>query len=642
MYETSSTFRSGIRPKRNGNIGFCFKLHIHGGITMKNHKSEYSVIQTVLFMIRQAAKEAPTVLVWLVADAILALILQLLELYVTPVLLRDMERQIAWNELVKTILLFSGGMLLLAGLKEYMNDATYQGKIEIRMSFCKAITAKIGTTSYCNLGKKDFQEKKERANQATNGNNRATEIIWTQLNQLLFCLLGFFAYLLVMKRMNLLILAVTVLAAIVSYLAVQRSVVWLQNNRAENDHARQCFWYLTNETWSPVAAKDVRILHMKEWLLDTLRQNYDTFMHFERSVGKRDFMADAVNVFAALIRNGVAYVYLIGQVLAGNMDAPQFILYFSAVSGFTNWVQGIMENVAQIRQSGVGISDVMELLFYAEPYRFENGEALPENKAGQYELKLENVSFRYPGASEDTLHNLNLTIRNGEKLAVVGRNGAGKSTLVKLLCGFFDPTEGRVLLNGEDIRKYNRKEYYRLFSAVFQDFSILAGTIAENVAQSVEEMDASRVKEAVKDAGLKENIERLPGQYETRLGRSVYLDAYELSGGETQRLMLARALYRNAPVIVLDEPTAALDPIAESDLYERYHELTKGSTSIYVSHRLASTKFCDRIILIGAGGIAEMGTHEELMDAGKEYAHLYEIQSRYYTEGGMEDAAFHA
>ena len=609
---------------------------------MKNHKSEYSVIQTVLFMIRQAAKEAPTVLVWLVADAILALILQLLELYVTPVLLRDMERQIAWNELVKTILLFSGGMLLLTGLKEYMNDATFQGKIEIRMSFCKAITAKIGTTSYCNLGKKDFQEKKERANQATNGNNRATEIIWTQLNQLLFCLLGFFAYLLVMKRMNLLILAVTVLAAMVSYLAVQRSVVWLQNNRAENDHARQCFWYLTNETWSPVAAKDVRILHMKEWLLDTLRQNYDTFMHFERSVGKRDFMADSVNVFAALIRNGAAYVYLIGQVLAGNMDAPQFILYFSTVSGFTNWVQGIMENVAQIRQSGVGISDVMELLFYAEPYRFEDGEALPENKAGQYELKLENVSFRYPGASEDTLHNLNLTIRNGEKLAVVGRNGAGKSTLVKLLCGFFDPTEGRVLLNGEDIRKYNRKEYYRLFSAVFQDFSILAGTIAENVAQSVEEMDASRVKEAVKDAGLKENIERLPEQYETKLGRSVYLDAYELSGGETQRLMLARALYRNAPVIVLDEPTAALDPIAESDLYERYHELTKGSTSIYVSHRLASTKFCDRIILIGAGGIAEMGTHEELMDAGKEYAHLYEIQSRYYTEGGMEDAAFHA
>ena len=168
-----------------------------------------------------------------------------------------------------------------------------------------------------------------------------------------------------------------------------------------------------------------------------------------------------------------------------------------------------MENVAQIRQSGVGISDVMELISYEEPYRFEDGEPLPKNAAGQYELRLENVSFRYPGASEDTLHNLNLTIQNGEKLAVVGRNGAGKSTLVKLLCGFFDPTDGCVLLNGEDIRKYNRKEYYRLFSAVFQDFSILPGTIAENVAQCVDEIDFSRVKAAVKDAGLEENIERL-------------------------------------------------------------------------------------------------------------------------------------
>lgn len=473
---------------------------------MNNHKSEYGVIQTIRFMIRQAAKEAPAVLVWLVVDAILALILQLLELYVTPVLLRDIEEQIALKELVTTTLFFSSGILLLTGLKEYINNATYQGKIEIRMSLCKAITEKIGATSYCNLGKKDFQEKKERTNQATSSNSSATEIIWIQLNQLVFCILGFLAYLFVMKRMNVLILAVTILAAVVSYLAAQRSVVWLQNNRAENDHARQCMWYLRGEAWSPVSAKDIRILHMKEWLLKTMKQNYEIFMHFERALGNHHFMADCVNIFSALIRNGVAYAYLIGQVLAGNMDAPQFILYFSAVSGFTSWVQGIMENVAQC----------------------------------------------------------------------------------------------------------------------------------------VDEIDFSRVKAAVKDAGLEENIERLSEKYETKLGRKVHLDAYELSGGETQRLMLARALYRNAPVIVLDEPTAALDPIAESDLYERYHELTKGSTSIYVSHRLASTRFCDRIILIGAGGIAEMGTHEELMEAGKEYAHLYEVQSRYYTEGGMEDAAFDA
>jgi len=284
---------------------------------MNNHKSEYGVIQTIRFMIRQAVKEAPAVLVWLVVDAILALILQLLELYVTPVLLRDIEEQIALKELVTTILFFSSGILLLTGLKEYINNATYQGKIEIRMSLCKAITEKIGATSYCNLGKKDFQEKKERTNQATNSNSSATEIIWIQLNQLVFCILGFLAYLFVMKRMNVLILAVTIFAAVVSYLAAQRSVVWLQNNRAENDHARQSMWYLRGEAWSPVSAKDIRILHMKEWLLKTMKQNYEIFMHFERALGNHHFMADCVNIFSALIRNGVAYAYLIGQVLAG-------------------------------------------------------------------------------------------------------------------------------------------------------------------------------------------------------------------------------------------------------------------------------------------------------------------------------------
>jgi ATP-binding cassette subfamily B protein len=232
---------------------------------------------------------------------------------------------------------------------------------------------------------------------------------------------------------------------------------------------------------------------------------------------------------------------------------------------------------------------------------------------------------------------VNLKIAKGEKLAVVGRNGAGKTTLVKLLCGFYDPTEGEVLLNGQDIRQYDRRAYYRLFSAVFQDFSLLPGSIALNVAQSLDEIDMEKVKDCVRRAGLAEKIEALPQVYETKLGKSVYLDALELSGGETQRLMLARALYKEGAVIVLDEPTAALDPLAERDLYNRYHELTKGATSVYVSHRLASTRFCDRIILIGDGGIAEVGTHETLLAAGGEYAHLFEVQSQYYREGGDSD-----
>ena len=246
-------------------------------------------------------------------------------------------------------------------------------------------------------------------------------------------------------------------------------------------------------------------------------------------------------------------------------------------------------------------------------------------------------SFRYPGTDKDTLTNINLTLHPGEKLAVVGLNGAGKTTLIKLICGFLDPTEGRVLLDGKDIRDYNRADYYTMFSAVFQSFSLLAGTIATNIAQNDVGIDMERVKECVEKAGLRKKIESLPEGYETYLNREVYEGAILLSGGETQRLMLARALYKNAPFIVLDEPTAALDPIAESDMYQKYNELTNGRSSIYISHRLASTRFCDRIIMIDNGEIIEEGTHSELLKLGGKYAGLFEVQSKYYKEGDAEN-----
>ena len=212
-----------------------------------------------------------------------------------------------------------------------------------------------------------------------------------------------------------------------------------------------------------------------------------------------------------------------------------------------------------------------------------------------------------------------------------------KTTLIKLICGFLDPTEGRILLDGKDIRDYNRRDYYKMFSAVFQEFSRLAGTIATNVAQDSEGFDMERVKDCVEKAGLRKKIESLKDGYDTDLNREVFEDAMLLSGGETQRLMLARALYKNAPFIVLDEPTAALDPIAESEMYQKYNEMTSGKSSIYISHRLASTRFCDRIIMIADGRIGEEGTHEELLKAGGKYAELYEVQSKYYKEGEEEN-----
>lgn len=222
-------------------------------------------------------------------------------------------------------------------------------------------------------------------------------------------------------------------------------------------------------------------------------------------------------------------------------------------------------------------------------------------------------------------------------MAVVGLNGAGKTTMVMLLCGFYDPTEGRVLLNGIDIREFNRRQYYELFSAVFQGFSIQDTTIAECVAQTATDIDMDKVNDCLDKAGLTFAIAKFPDGVKTHFGREVYLDGVLLSGGQIQRLMLARALYKDGPILVLDEPTAALDPIAENDIYMKYSEMTAGKTSLFISHRLASTRFCDRIIFVADGGIAEEGTHDELLEKNGAYANLFEVQSRYYREGGESD-----
>lgn len=319
------------------------------------------------------------------------------------------------------------------------------------------------------------------------------------------------------------------------------------------------------------------------------------------------------------------------------MSASQFLLYFGAISGFTQWVTGILEQFLKLHRQSLELSTVREFLEWPEPFLFEEGEKIEGEPDGRYEVRLEHVSFRYPDAKCDTIHDLDLTVTAGERLAIVGCNGAGKTTLVKLLCGFLDPTQGRVLLNGEDIRKYDRRDYYALFSAVFQDFSVLEGSVAENVAQHANEIDENKVRECLAQAGLTEKIASLPHGIQTKIGREVYEDGVELSGGQIQRLMLARALYKDGPILVLDEPTAALDPIAENDIYMKYSSMTCKRTSVFISHRFASTRFCDRIILLADGKIKEEGTHESLLARGGEYARLFEIQSRYYAQEGECD-----
>ena len=595
------------------------------------NKPKYNIAQNVGWMVKIAWKTRKRVLLYCLLLAAMEILYNLAELYIAPEILSRVESQASIGQLLGTIALFTVVLFFTKGCKEYLDEGAMYPRIDVRSAIIGMLGRKCNMTSYPNTLDADFIKLREKAHMACDSNREATEYIWVVLTSLLKNVGGFVIYLTILSHLNIVLLLVVIVTCLAGFFVSRYVSNWTFVHREQEDKYYAQKRYIRDKAESVVLAKDIRIFGLQNWLNDLLDNVHDVYLDFRLKVERKRLLADITEAILTMARNGIAYVYLINMALNDGLGVPEFLLYFTAVTTFTTWVMGILQDASKLHKQSLDICQVREFLEYPEPFAFEDGKPVP--KADAYELKLENVSFRYSGAEKDTIHGLNLTVHPGEKLAIVGLNGAGKSTLVKLLCGLFDPTEGRVLLNGQDIRSFNRREYYGLFSAVFQEFSILDVTVAENIAQSKENIDFDKVTDCIEKAGLTKMIADLPQGLDTHVGREVFLDGVLFSGGQTQRLMLARALYKDGPILMLDEPTAALDPIAENDIYMKYNEMTSGKTSMFISHRLASTRFCDRIIFVADGHITEEGTHESLLALGGEYANLFEVQSRYYQEG---------
>ena len=597
---------------------------------MKN-KQKYSMGRSIRYMLSLSWKYQKWVIAMMFILAFLQVGLNLAQLYVAPQILQKVESAAPLSELLATIGGFTVLLFVLMALKDYATSNELVGQLYLRTRIIEAINHKAFTTSYPNTTDPKVKKLLEVASDATSNNREASEHIWKTLTSLLTNVLGFGVYLTVLSNVNIVLILITLVTSVASFLCHRYTDKWYYEHREEFGAFWEKFTYINKKAHSVELAKDIRIFGIAGWLRDvyenTLRLMEDFVLHREKAYIK----VDLIEWVAGILRNSVSYIFLISMAIKKDLSASEFLLYFTAISTFTQWVTGILNDMSTAKNECRDIGTILEYLNYPEPFRFEGGRPIPESEA--YEWKLEDVTFRYPGAEESILRHVNLTIHPGEKLAVVGLNGAGKTTLVKLLCGFYDPDEGRVTLNGIDIREFNRREYYKLLCAVYQEFSIIDASIAQNISQLAEGFDEEKIWHCLKQAGLDEYVSNLPQGLETRVGRDVYLDGVLLSGGQTQRLILARALYKGGPLLVLDEPTAALDPIAENDIYMKYNEMTAGKTSLFISHRLASTRFCDRIIFVADGRIAEEGTHESLLALGGEYAKLYDIQSRYYQEG---------
>lgn len=598
---------------------------------MKQDKPKYNVFQNVDWMCRLAWQHRKRTLLFVLLMSSLEVLFNLTQLYIAPQILTLVERRESLRSLFITIGLFSSALFFLNFAKEYVTKNELFSRVDVRTAIIGMLGKKCNTTSYINTMKPEYIKLRDKAHMAAEGNSEATERIWHTLTQLLKNVGGFVVYLTILSNLDPVLLIVTIGTCGVGFAVSCYTNNWEYNHReeAENYYTQKRYVHSTAE--SLTIAKDIRIFGLQNWLNDLYNCVHDAYLDYRLRAEKVKLLADFTETILTVVRNSIAYVYLIQLALRENLSVGEFLLYFTAISAFTQWVMGILQESLILQKQSMDISQVREFLEFPEPFQFEGGMEIP--KTDMYELKLQDVSFCYDGAENNIINNLTLTVHPGEKLAIVGLNGAGKSTLVKLLCGLLDPTEGKVLLNGQDIREFNRQEYYALFSAVFQEFSILDATVAENIAQSSDNIDYDKVNACIEQAGLTQAIADLPNGLETHVGREVFLDGVLFSGGQIQRLMLARALYKDGAILVLDEPTASLDPIAENDIYLKYNNMTKGKTALFISHRLASTRFCDRIILIADGGVAEEGTHESLLALGGEYAKLFEVQSRYYREG---------
>lgn len=610
-----------------------------------NKKKPYrSAFSNAIWSFREMLKEVPGAFWLLVFNVPLNVALSYAKVYLPSLVVAQVEGKETFSHAayhVGAVILF---MFVAEALLLFSWNLARNGcEMKYRVQKSIALDRKSMDCFYQLYEKKEVHDLYARALIATqmwNGSQPISDMPRHSLklveNILSYCLFGS-----VISMVSPWLVPVLTFAPVVNWLCARAYRKWEYLSRGKWTDIDRKLRYVSSKPSDFKAAKDIRIYGMAGWFRETFEMLSGQRKYWDKKITWRKFLPQIADLLVILIRDGAAYAILIQMTLAGDIKVDKFVLYFAAISTFASFVGNIMNEWNAIHAASLKICDYREYMDLPE-MEGTGGADAEEILLEAPEISFEHVSFRYEGAEKDTLHDINFTMKAGEKIALVGRNGAGKTTLVKLLCGLYQPTEGDIKINGTSVRKFAAKDYYRLFSPVFQETKTIFWSLAENVSGQIGQgTDGALAEKCMRLAGLGEKIDSLPNGIHTKLDKQINKDGIELSGGELQKLMLAKALYKDAPVLVLDEPTAALDPIAENNIYQQYNDITKAKTSLFISHRLASTQFCDRILYLKDGVIAEEGTHEKLIDLGGEYSELYELQSCWYREDYGEEVLKH-
>ncbi len=618
---------------------------------------EYGLFSNIRYIAGNMFREQKRFYFLIPLGLICAPLMQYLWTFITKFVIDMITGEHQWQELIGLMIGATVVQIVGTMLNTYYWSELWWRFVAVRFAMISEKNKKTMSVDFEYLEDTDVLDCYQKASNAHGGNTEGIEGMMRDGVNFL-------------RNLSLIVVGLVILGTMNVYIAVFLAVLAFFNFLFRNHTNAKCkkniwdplatWWrkrsYMQQATTDFAAAKDIRMFGIRDFLIEKYKKLNEERYEAQKKNSRYWFYASVFGNVTWLIAQAALYTWLVYQVIHGKMTIGNFSLYLASALAFFTYMLELLDGVSKLLQRSREVDDFRSFMDFDKHEEYDNGvvkggrkksgaayaeakEAVkPLPKFDSYEFTFENVSFSYPKAEKPALKNLSLTVKAGERLAVVGLNGAGKSTFIKLLLRLYEPSEGRILLNGTDIREYDKEEYYRIFGPVFQDVNLFAFPLAENVSmKSPADTDKKRAEKCLQDAGLSEKLTELSQGVDTEILKVIHDDGVDLSGGEKQKLALARALYKDAPVVVLDEPTAALDALAEAKLYQDFDKLIGNKTAVYISHRLSSTQFCAHVAMFKDGEMIEYGTHESLLLQGGAYAEMFRIQARYYLEHPYED-----
>ncbi|MBQ2900973.1 MAG: ABC transporter ATP-binding protein [Agathobacter sp.] len=533
------------------------------------------------------------------------------------------------------LILAMGIYFLIAGalavVGKYLSAYIQTRNMRVRLLYLGELTRKLMKMDYCHHEDAKFWEEYEKGINAGNNNANGIEGLYNKLSDLPGKFLTLVGMVILAGMLSPVLLISLVVHVLVVMWTSKLTHDFEYSKKQELAKADRRIGYYKRTTQDFSFGKDIRIFNLRERIMANYQEEINAYLALFAKIRNREYALGFLAILTLLVSNVLTYGILIYEVLHG-MPVSSFSMYVTMITSLMALMVEFGNDLAFVWNEGEYVDDFYRLM---DANLIEEGEKTKEavlQNASTLEIVFDHVTFRYPHTEKNVFTDLNLTIHAGESLAIVGINGAGKSTLVKLITGMFRPTEGHIYINGIDITEMKKSELYDLYSAVFQDVNVLAFTIRENVACASEGIEDDRVLTALEKVGLGEKVEGFAQGLDQMMLKVIDENGTDFSGGERQKLSIARSLYKDAPMVIMDEPTAALDALAEAEIYENFSSLVEGKTALYISHRLASTRFCDKIALLDADGLVEYGTHEELMEKKGKYYDMFVVQGKYYQE----------